>query len=78
MQNSYIEKGLMAEICPTAIMVFMPANQVDTVFEYAVIIVCWIFFRVSQQHREGNYDMIMLLNIVIDHLHHISTYIYFI
>ena len=69
----------MAEICPTAIMVLMPVNQVeDTAFEYAVIYVSWINFRVSQQHRERNCYMIMLLNIVIDHLHHISTYTYFI
>ena len=57
----------MAEISPTAIMVFMPVNQVDVAFEYAVIFVCWIIFRVSQQHRERNCYMIMLLNIVIDH-----------
>ena len=73
MQNSYSAKGLMAEICPTAIMVLMPVNQVDAAFEYAVIFVCWIIFRVSQQHRERNCYMIMLLNIVIDHLHRIST-----
>ena len=78
MQNSYGAKGLMAEICPTAIMVLMPVNQVDTAFEYVVVFVCWIIFRVSQQHRERNCYMIMLLNIVIDHLHHISTYTYFI
>ena len=51
----------------------MPVNQVDAAFEYAVIFVCWIIFRVSQQHRERNCYMIMLLNIVIDHLHRIST-----
>ena len=68
----------MAELCPTAIMVLMPVNQVDTAFEYAVIFVCWIIFRVSQQHRQHNCYMIMLLNIVIDHLHFISTYTYFI
>ena len=68
----------MAEICPTAIMVLMLVNKVDTPFEYAVIFVCWIIFRVSQKHREHNCYMIMLLNIVIDHLHHISTYTYFI
>ena len=61
----------MAEICPTAIMVLMPVNQVDTAFEYAVIFVCWIIFRVSKQNRQRNCYMIMLLNIVIDHLHHI-------
>ena len=66
-------KGLLAEICPIAIMVLRPVDQVDTVFEYAVIFVCWIIFRVSQQHRERNCYMIMLLNIVIDHLHHILT-----
>ena len=66
----------MAEICPTAIMMLMLVNQVDTDFEYAVIFVFWISFRVSQQHRERNYYMIMLLNIVIDQLHHISTYTY--
>ena len=66
MQNSYSAKMLMAEICPTAIMVLMPVNQVDTAFEYAVIFVCWISFRVSQQYRERNCYMIMLLNIVID------------
>ena len=68
----------MAEIYPTAIMVFMPVNQVDTAFEYAIIFVCWIIFRVSeQQHRERNCYIMMLLNIVIDHLHHISAYTYF-
>ena len=67
----------MAEMCPTAIMVLMRVNQVDTACEYAVIFVCWIIFRVSQQHRERNCFMIMLLNIVTDHLHHISTYTYF-
>ena len=72
-QNSYSAKGLMAKICRTAIMAVMPVNQVDTAFEYAVIFVCWIIFRVSQQHRERNCYMIMLLNIVIDPLHHIST-----
>ena len=40
-QNSYT-KGLLAEICPSAIMVLMPVDQVDTAFEYAVIFVCWI------------------------------------
>ena len=35
-------KGLLVEICPSAIMVLMPVNQVDTAFEYAVIFVCWI------------------------------------
>ena len=65
MQNGYSAKGLLVEICPTAIMVFMPVNQVDTAFEYAIIFVCWIIFRVSQQHRERNCYMIMLLNIVI-------------
>ena len=78
MQNSYNAKGLMAEVSSTAIMVLMPVNQVDTAFEDAVIFVCWIIFKVSQQHRERNCYMIMLLNIVIDHLHHISTYTYFI
>ena len=78
MQNSYSAKGLLAEICPTAIMVLMPVNQVDAAFEYAGIFVCWVFFRVNQQHRERICYMIMLLNIVIDHLHHISTRIYFI
>ena len=52
----------------------MHVNQVDTAFEDAVIFVCWIIFRVSQKHRERNCYMIMLSNIVIDHLHHISTY----
>ena len=69
----YSAKGLLAEICPTAIIVLMPVNQVDTAFEDAVIFVCWVIFRVSQQHRERNCYLIMLLNIVIDHLHHIST-----
>ena len=78
MQNSYSAKGLLAEICPLAIMVLMPDNQVDTAFEYAAIFVCWIIFRVSQQHRECNCYMIILLNIVNDHLHHISTYTYLI
>ena len=68
----------MAEICPKAIMVLMHVNQVDIDFEYAVIFVCWIIFRVSQQHRERNCYMIMLLNIVIDHSHHIPIYTYFI
>ena len=68
----------MAKTCPTAIMMIMPVNQVDIDFEYAVIFVCWIIFRFSQQHRERNCYMIMLLNIVIDQLHHISTYTYFI
>ena len=40
-QNGY-SKGLFAEICPSAMMVLMPVNQVDTAFEYAVIFVCWI------------------------------------
>ena len=35
-----MSKGLLAEICPTAIMVLMPVNQVDTAFQYAVIFVC--------------------------------------
>ena len=39
--NSYT-KGLLAEICPSALMVLMPVDQVDTAFEYAVIFVCWI------------------------------------
>ena len=60
-------KGLLAEICPIAITVLMHVNQVDTVFEYAVIFVCWIIFRVNQQNRERNCYMIMLLNIVMDH-----------
>ena len=76
-QNSNT-KGLLAEICPSAIMVLMPVNQVDTAFEYVVIFVCWNNFRVSQQHGERNCYMIMLLNIVTDDLHHISTYTYFI
>ena len=67
MQNSYSAKGLMAEICPTAIMVLMPVSQMETAFEYAVVYVCWIIFRVNKQHREHNCYMIMLLNIVIDH-----------
>ena len=70
--------GLLAEMCPSAIMVLMFVNQLDTAFEYEVIFVSWIIFRVSKQHREHNCYMIMLLNIVIDHLHHISTYSYFI
>ena len=52
-------------------MVLMLVNQMDTAFKYEVIFVCWIIFRVSQQHRERNCYMIMLLDIVIDHLHHI-------
>ena len=56
----------------------MPVNQGDTAFEYAVIFVFWIIYRVSQQYRELNCYMIMLLNIVIDHLQHISTNTYFI
>ena len=64
-------KGDFAEICLSAIMVLMLVNQVDTTFKYEVIFVCWIIFRVSQQHRERNCYMIMLLDIVIDHLHHI-------
>ena len=59
-------------------MVLMPVNQVDTAFEYAVIFVCWIIFGVSQQHGERNCYMVILLYIVIDHLHHILTYTYFI
>ena len=58
----------MVDINPTAIMVLMPVSQVDTAFEYAVILVCWIIFRVSQQHRERNCHMILLLNIVIGHI----------
>ena len=77
-QNSYSANGLMAEICPKATMVLMPVNQADTVFEYAVIFVCWMIFRVSQQHRERTCYMIMFFNKVIDHLHHISSYTYFI
>ena len=53
-QNSYSAKGLMAEVCPTAIMVIMPVNQVDTAFEYAVIFVCWIIFRIGHPYRERN------------------------
>ena len=68
----------MAEICPPAIMVLMSVNQAETAFEYTVIFACWIIFRVSQQNRQGNCYMIMLLNIVIDHLHHISNNTYFI
>ena len=60
MQKSYSAKGVMTEICPTAIMVLMPVNQVDTAFEYAVIFVSCIIFRVSQQHRERNCYVIML------------------
>ena len=41
-QNSYSAKGLLAEICPLAIMVLMPVNQLDTAFECAIIFVCWI------------------------------------
>ena len=78
MQNSYSANGQLAEICPSVIMVLMPVNQVDIAFEYAVIFVSWIIFRVSQQHRERNCYMIMLLNIVIDHVHHISTHTYLI
>ena len=76
-QNSYSAKGLLAETCPLAIMVLMPVNQVDTVVEYAAIFVCWIIFGVSQQHGECNCYMTMLLHIVIDLLHHISAYAYF-
>ena len=54
-QNSNSGKGLLAEICPSAIMLLRSVNQVDTPFEYAVIVVCWIIFRVSQQHRERNF-----------------------
>ena len=67
-------KGAVGRDCPSAIMVLMPVNQVDTAFEYAVIFVCWIMCRVNQ---ERNYYMIMLLNIVVDHLRHISTYTHF-
>ena len=63
MQNSYSAKGLFAEICSTAIMKLMPVNQKDTAFEYAVIFVCWIIYRFSQQHSGRNCYMIMLLNI---------------
>ena len=64
--NNYSAKGLIADACPTAIMVLIPVNQADTAFEYAVIFVCRIIFRISQQKRQGNCYMIMLLNIVID------------
>ena len=74
MQNSYSAKGLLPEICLSVIILLMPVNQVDIAFEYAVIFVSWIIFRVSQQHRQCNCYMIMLLNIVIGHLHHISTH----
>ena len=48
-------------------MVVMPVNQeVDTAFEDVAIFVCWIIFRVRQQHRECNCYMINLVNIVID------------
>ena len=53
--KQYSANGPLAEICPTAIIVLMPDNQVDTAFEYAVIFVCWIFFNVSQHHRELNF-----------------------
>ena len=33
----------MAEICLAAIMVLMPVNQVDTAFEYAVILFAGYF-----------------------------------
>ena len=59
-------------------MMLMPVNQVDTAFEYAVIFFLLDNFMVSQQHRERNCYMIMLLNIVTDDLHHISTFTYFI
>ena len=78
MQNSNNVMGLLAEIFPTGIIVLVPVNQVDTAFEYAVIFVCWIIFRVRQQHRECICYMIMLLNIVIVHLLHISTHTYLI
>ena len=45
-QNSYA-KGLSAVICPSAIMVLMPVNQVDTAFAYAVIFGLLDNFRVS-------------------------------
>ena len=41
-QNSNSAKELLAEVCPSAIMVLMPVNQVDTDFEYPVIFVCEI------------------------------------
>ena len=45
MYNSYSAKGLLAEICPIAIMVLMCVNIVDTAFEYAVIFVCMDIFE---------------------------------
>ena len=41
-QKSYSAKGMLAEICLSAILVSIPVSQVDTVFEYADIFVCWI------------------------------------
>ena len=41
-QHNYSAKGLLAEICPSTIMVLMLVNQVDIAFEYAAIFVCWI------------------------------------
>ena len=55
--------GLLAEIRPSAIMVLMPVNQMDTAFEYVVIFFL-DNFRVSQQQRERNCYMIMLLIVV--------------
>ena len=43
-QNNYT-KGLLAKICPSAIMVLMPVYPVDTAFEYVVIFVCWIILE---------------------------------
>ena len=51
-QNSYRAKELLDEICPSAIMVFMPVNQVDIAFEYPVIFVCWIIL--GSVNRTGN------------------------
>ena len=48
--NSYT-KGLLAEICPSAIIVLMPVNQVGTAFEFAVIFVCWIIYEACLNFR---------------------------
>ena len=76
-QNSYSAKGLLAEICLSAIMVLMPVNQVNTAFEYAGIFVCWIILG-SIKAQRAQLLLTMLSNIVIHNLHLISAYTYFI
>ena len=51
-QNSYSAKELLAEICPSAVMVSMPVNQVDTAFENAVIF-CLLDKFLGQSTAQG-------------------------